>query len=128
MNPFQAHAENMAAYEEVLAEPVPGVTSPAPSIEGEVFTANGAVASDVYPATVGHFILEQVLVPGGFSPRLMGQAIVRKAVLPAGAFFKTGRKFTVCQVGGSVRRCQVESIEDTFTEWRLNLWDQSQGA
>lgn len=125
-NPFQEHADNMEAYEEILAEPINGVVGN--FIECTLFNANGAVPSAQYVATVGQFIVRQVLGAGGFSPRLMGQAIVRKTVLPAGTYFKTGQKLKVTQVGGSIRQCQVEDIEDTFTEWRLNLWDVNQAA
>ena len=58
----------------------------------------------------------------------MGQAIIRKALLPAGTVFKTGHALIVTQAGGSVRTCQIEDIEDTFTELRLNLWDKNEGA
>lgn len=125
-NPFQEHADNMEAYEEFLSDPINGKTGN--TIECGLFNKNGRVASAVYPATVGRFVVQQILGAGGFSPRLMGQAIVRKSVLPDGTYFKTGQQLTVSQVGGSVRGCQVEDIEDTFTEWRLNLWDKNQGA
>jgi hypothetical protein len=126
MNPFQAHTDNMAAYEAMLSEPIAGKTGN--TIACALYKAGVAVASAVYPATVGQFVVRQVLVAGGFSPRLVGQAIVRKSVLPEGAYFKTGQKLTVVQVDGTVRRCQVDEIEDPATEWRLNLWAENQAA
>lgn len=129
-NPFEEHSNHMADYEGMLADPVTGVTSAAGcSITCALFIAGAAsVASATYPAIVGHFIVRQALKAGGFSPQLMGQAIVRKNALPAGATFRSGQKLTVAQVGGSIRQCQVEDIEDTFTEWRLNLWDTNEKA
>ena len=127
MNPLQQHADSMAAYEAMLAEPIAG--SPAPSIQYPLDNSGlPTEATKTYPATVGHFIVRQVLTNGGFSPRLMGQAIVRKAGLPPGTVFHTGQLLIVTQAGGSVRTCQIEDIEDTFTEWRLNLWDKNEGA
>ena len=102
MNPFEEHAQNMLAYEGLLAEPINGVTGN--TITTGLFISGGArVATAVYPATVGHFMVRQVLGVGGFSPRLIGQAIVRKEALPAGAYFTSGQIMDVAQVGGSVR-------------------------
>ena len=126
INPLAEQDANMAEYENLLAEAMDDVAGN--FINCAVWVSGGSVAAAQYPATVGHFVVRQILGPGGFSPRLMGQAIVRKANLPDGAFFKTGDKLTVTQAGGSVRACQVEDIEDTYTEWRINLWDVNQGA
>ena len=117
MNPFQEHAENMEAYEVMMAEP----------IEGKSGGSVQYLGKDI-PATVGRFIVRQVFVGAGFSPRLMGQAIVRKAVVPENIVFYTGQQLTVTQVGGSIRECMIDDIEDTFTEWRLNLWDKNEAA
>jgi hypothetical protein len=130
VNPFDEHAANMAGLEAIYAQPTAnGATGN--YILAALTLANGqTVATAQYPATVGHFVVQQVLTSGGggFTPRLMGQVVVRKNVLPATAQFHTGDQLTVAQVGGSVRKCQVENVEDTFTEWRLNLWDTSQFA
>lgn len=125
-NPFEEHAQNMKAYEYMLAVPIDTVVGN--FIECALFTAAGPVASKQYVATIGQFVLRQVLVAGGFSPRLMGQAIIRKSTLPAKTYFKTGQELKATQVGGSIHQCQIESIEDTFTEWRLNLWSKNQSA
>jgi len=115
MNPFEAHSNNMAAYESMLAEPVAGAT-------GNSIVYGAAE----FPAVVGHFVVRQVLVNGGLSPRLIGQAIIQKAHVPKAVIFKTGQLLVVKQIGGSVRRCSIEEVEDTFLEFRLNLWDQNE--
>ena len=125
-NPFSEHAQNMEEYENMLSAPIAGGVGN--FVTCALFTAAGAVAEKQYPATVGQFTVQGVLKDGGFSPRLMGQVIIRKSILPAGTYFKTGQKITATQAGGSVRACQVETIEDTFTEWRLNLWDVNEKA
>ena len=127
MNPFEQHADNMRSYEELLAIPIGD--KPAPSVQYPL-DAGGRVTAGTktYAATVGQFVIRQVLSNGGFSPRLMGQAIIRKSLLPDGTAFHTGHKLIATQAGGSVRVCQIDDIEDTFTEWRLNLWDVNQGA
>jgi hypothetical protein len=118
MNPFEEHADNMVDYQVELAEPINGFI-------GDFVVYAGAQIV----AVVGHFVVHQVLVAGGFSPRLIGQAIIQKSALAGSAVnFATGQKLTVKQVGGSIRQCQIESIEDTFTEWRLNLWDKNESA
>ena len=127
MNPFQEHANNMAAYETELAEPINGVVGNSIQYPLAV-TGVPSPSTTTYPATVGHFMIKQVLMAGGLSPRLVGQAIVRKSVLKPGVVFKTGQRLLAAQVGGSNRLCQIEEIEDTFTEYRLNLWDISQSA
>lgn len=127
MNPFQAHADNMAAYEIELEQPIAGMVGN--SINAALWNSNGKTNPAAnYPATISRFEIKQVFGNGGFSPRLMGQAIVRKSVLPAGTYFRTGDRLTAVQSGGSVRSCQIEDIEDQFTEYRLNLWDVNQGA
>jgi len=110
----------------MLSAPIAGVVGN--FVSCALYVAGGSVPEAQYPATIGQFVVQQVLKDGGFSPRLMGQAILRKSILPAGTYFKTGQKITATQAGGSVRSCQVDSIEDTFTEWRLNLWDVNEKA
>ena len=128
MNPFEEHANNMALYEQECAEPVTGIST-TPSVQYPVDGGGQPTsATATYAATIGHFMVEQILTQNGFSPKLMGQAIIRKSLLPVGTSFATGQKLIATQVGGSVRSCQIDSIEDTFTEWRLNLWDNNQGA
>ena len=127
MNPFQEHAANMEAYESELSEPINGTTGNTISFPLDL-NGNAIDSTNEYPATIGEFVVKQVLIEGGFSPRLMGQAIVRKSVLPPGAAFLSGQLLIAKQIGGSVRTCMVQEVEDVFTEWRLNLWDQNQGA
>jgi len=128
MNPFEEHAGNMALYEQECAEPVTDVST-SPSVQYPLdVSGNPTTKTAAYAATVGQFTIQQILTQTGFSPKLMGQAIIRKSLLPSGTKFATGQKLIATQVGGSVRVCQIESIEDTFTEWRLNLWDTNQGA
>ena len=128
MNPFAEHADNMDSYEQECSEPIHGVST-SPSVQYPVDgSGNPTATTKTYVATVGQFMVQQILGSGGFSPQLRGQAIIRKILLPAGTVFHTGQMIVATQVGGSVRVCQIQDIEDTFTEWRLNLWDQNQGA
>ena len=120
MNPFQQHAENMKAYEQILAEPL---------------TANDQVNSVDYRgrnivATVGPFMEQQVLKAdgGGFQRVLMAEVIIQKTAVPAATDFKTGQWITVNQLGGTSRKCRVDSVQDTYTEFRVNVIDASQGA
>jgi hypothetical protein len=117
MNPFSEHAANMEDYEKTLDEPVNNQV-------GDWIVYGGSR----FKAVVSHFVQRQVLVAGGFSPRLTAQAIVQKKNVPSTLVFKTGQSITAYQVGGSIHRCQIESAEDTFLEWRINLWDLGQGA
>lgn len=127
MNPFAAHAANMVAYQEMCSEPVNGAAGN--TIQYPVSNA-GAVAgaTKTFAATVGHFVVRQVYVGNGFSPRLVGQAIIQKNILPAGTDFHTGQFLIATQIGGATYVCQIQDIEDTYAEFRLNLWAQNQGA
>ena len=118
-NPFDVHSQLMAQYQEMLAPQVNGM-------DGNYVI----YAGNQYPAVVSHFQVQQMLAPngGGFTPMLMGQAIIQKNILPAGINFRSGQFITAAQVGGSVRQCQIESVDDEFGEYRLNLWDKSQKA
>ena len=113
-NPFEVHNHFQALYEKRLAVPIDGRA-------GNFIT----YLNEQYPATISPFRVMQRLKPdgGGFQSFLTGQAIVRKEVLPAGTVFKSGYRLSATQVNGSTRDCQVDSVEDTMTEWRLNLWD-----
>lgn len=116
-SPFEAHDRNEALWDATMAETVNG--KPGASV---VF------GGKTYPASVGPFFIKQIFQGGGFSPRLTGQAIVRKANLPALPAKFVGQQMLVNQPGGSSRTCQISDVEDTYTEWRINLWDVSQGA
>ena len=117
MNPFQEHSLNMQDYEITLADPVNNVVGDYIVYGGSKFTA-----------VVSRFEQRQVLVAGGFTPRFLAQVIVQKKNVPTTTVFKTGQAVTAYQVGGGIHKCQVESVEDTFLEWRINLWDIGERA
>lgn len=115
MNPFAAHNENMQAYEAMCAEPVNGQAG------GFVFYRSDQKPNgEQYPATVGVFSLQQFPSKngGGWSPSFgsLAEVIVRKDVLPAGVAFKTGKRITATQIGGSQYQCEIILAQDTFTE------------
>ncbi|MDE2019955.1 MAG: hypothetical protein KGJ13_06455 [Patescibacteria group bacterium] len=119
MNPFDAHAQLMGQYQTILAEPANG------GQQGDVIVYAGAKIT----AVISDFKIDDLVrLAGGVSPRMTGQAIVQKSAVPRTVQFKVGQNLTVTQVGGSVRNCQIESLDDVFTEFRLNLWDMAQNA
>jgi hypothetical protein len=118
MNPFQAHAENMKAYEEMCAEPVN------PEVQENTIT----IQSGTYTAIVGAFLRRDIFINGGVSPHLIGEVIVQKSVLPTGTKFSFGQKITAVPIGGPAHQCQVYGQDNTFTEWRLQLFDVNEGA
>lgn len=119
MNPFLEHAANMADYQTQLAQPIDNDTE-----EFVQFLGGGKVV-----AVVSHFEVRQVLLSsGGMSPRLTAQAIIQKSALPKSFIPKSGNKLMVKQVGSAVRSCQIEFVDDEFTEWRLELWDVAEKA
>lgn len=117
MNPFAAHSQNMKAYEQMLAEPVNGQ-------EGNYVLVGGAR----YTAVVGQFVVTQVFVNGGFSPMLAGEAIIQKDILPEGFAFRKRDRITAVQVGGESHDCIVDAAHGDYAEWRLQLWDASEGV
>lgn len=127
MNPFQEHDANQLEYEAELAQPINGVVGN--TIQFPLDNKGNVIPTTAtMPATISHFVMKDLLVDGGISPQLVGQAIIRKAVVPANTHFRRGFLVIANQVGGSSRGCVISDVEDTFTEWRLNLWDKSERA
>ena len=80
-----------------------------------------------YTAVVGKFILTPLFVKGGFSPMLSAEVIIQKDITKD-LTFKVGHTLTAVGVGGESHNCQIHAIDGVFTEWRLQVVDQSQGA
>ncbi len=118
-NPFSAHDDNQKAYEAMMSEPV----SPADGGGGGWIKYAG---SDEIVATVGPFMVQDVLEGGGFVRKMMAQVIVRKAVLPEGMSFFSSNPITVKEIGGTVRACKIHTTQDVFTEWRLDVFALNQ--
>lgn len=117
-NPFKFFSNLMTQYQGLLDTPIEGLE-----------TADWVIyAGAKIKAVIGAFEFREIITPGGLSPRLYGQAIIQKANLPRTVKFSTGQKLQAYQVGGTVKNCQIESVEDDFLEIRLNLWHQAQNA
>lgn len=87
-----------------------------------------------YPARVSPFQVQQVLVNGGFTPMKLATAIVSKSDLPdevtgdPETAFAAGVLMTAILPGGQSYDCQVYLYDDEITEFKITLWDKSQGA
>lgn len=127
MNPFAEHNLNQQAYEQMLSEPVNNAAGNFISypLDG---TGRPTATTAQYPATVSTFADRDVFGPAGFVRRLVADVIVRKEVLPNGTRFRMGQLLQATAVGGASRVCEVQDVEDTYTEWRLTLWDRNQNA
>jgi hypothetical protein len=64
----------------------------------------------------------------GISPHLVGEVIVQKAALPDNTVFVLGQQVAAYPIGGGCHKCKIYGVDHTFTEWRLQLYDQYQGA
>lgn len=117
-NPFAEHAQNMQAYQDLLSEPVSGDPG-----ENTITTAGGT-----FQAIVGQFIRRDVLINGGVSMHLIGEVIVQKSAMPIGTVFSLNQEVIARPIGGGCRKCAIFGVDYTFTEWRLQLWDQFEGA
>lgn len=109
----------------ILAEPIHGQTG------GSIlYVPTGAV----YPARVSPFQMQQILVAGGLSPMRLGTVIVSKSDLPDGitgdpdTAFAVGTFITATMPGGQRHVCEVYSVDDEITEFKLTLWDKNQRA
>lgn len=88
--------------------------------------------SAVYTAklacTVGVFELENPLVAGGHSPRLMGTIEVAAEDVPEKAPFAAGQLLDVTDGAGTLRHCKIESWESAGPLWQITVCDLNQGA
>lgn len=96
----------------------------ASDLQGGKITYNGAE----YPATIGTFDVQQVLVQGGFTPMTLGDVQVAADDLPDGADFKAGQYVTVTPNTGAIRSCKVHSYKELGVLISITLRDVNQGA
>lgn len=81
-----------------------------------------------YDCTVGAFTRQDVLVPGGISPKMAGDVQVLLTDLPADLDLKLGLKLTVVPNVGKVRECQLSITQNSGNYINLLVWDVNQSA
>jgi hypothetical protein len=86
------------------------------------------IGDATYDCTVGTFAERDVLVDGGVSPMLLGDAQVAIADFVAGFKFYRGLALTVKPNTGAQRKCDIQSAEHQGPLVNLVLHDIHQGA
>ena len=81
-----------------------------------------------YDCTVGTFQKQDMLVSGGITPMMIGDAQIALADLPADFELTLGLKITVIPNTGRVRQCQLHSTQNSGPLINLLLRDINEGA
>jgi hypothetical protein len=135
-NDFQAHADCLRDYQSIMVDNV------APTAPG-AYNAPGTVVYGAFtpgaPAVNQGKVYNAIILPiqehqlprqsgGGLVPTLLCTCSVLKSDLPVATVFKTGQYIYVNPVWSYQRFCQIFSIEDCFTSWKLTVFDVSQNG
>lgn len=135
-NDFQAHADMLAAYQQIQTANVIPTAPGAFNVPGTVVygmptpfpvtVSQGKVyAAVILPVTEHQFPRE---MGGGFVPGLSCTVSINKNLLPAAVNFQTGQIMVVNPVWSGQRLCQIHSFVDCFTSWLIALMDISESA
>ena len=80
------------------------------------------------PATIGTFEIEDPLMTGGHSPRLMGVIEIADEDLPADSELATDQEITVTDGLGRDRDCKIVSWKQSGPLWQIAVHDLNQGS
>ena len=87
-----------------------------------------SIQNVAYDATIGAFTRQDNFVTGGVSPHLTGDVQVLLADFQPGFMFPLGLDVLVVPNTGIVRRCKLESTQNSGPHISIRLIDQNNAA
>lgn len=97
-------------------------------VQSDVQGGSVEYGGETMDATVGTFELEDPLMTGGHSPRLIGMVEVADEDLPDDTAFATDQEVLVTDGLGRKMNCKLVSWKPSGPLWQLTVHDLNQGG